>query len=322
MKDKLSCEIVRDLLPLYVDKLTSEVTNDAIETHIQDCQDCSKVLESMKEPEPEKEVTKNEIDYLKKFRRKSVNMSFLVATVIIFLAIALTVVRIGFTGENSGWDAVYCNASVEGNTVTISGNVRDSYRGITRVKWEESGNTVSVKVYTAPKTILSHNTFHKTFTAKETVKTVRFETYILWENGTPIGRTASKLFADKNPYIGNMSANGKIAFGLGIGEQFGSYKTELQTLKEPYGWKLILDQVPIAKQNEEAAKKIMEADSYVMLAVIQNMGYVTWNYEVDGKRKEYTVTVNDAADYVGKDIKSCAETAAELQKLLKSLNIK
>ena len=34
MKNKLPCEIIRDLLPSYVDGLTSEVTNEAICEHI------------------------------------------------------------------------------------------------------------------------------------------------------------------------------------------------------------------------------------------------------------------------------------------------
>ena len=34
MKNDLTCEVVQDLLPSYVDHLTSDVTNTAIETHI------------------------------------------------------------------------------------------------------------------------------------------------------------------------------------------------------------------------------------------------------------------------------------------------
>ena len=51
MKNKLPCEIIRDLLPSYVDGLTSEVTNEAICEHIQSCDACKETLHRMQAPE-------------------------------------------------------------------------------------------------------------------------------------------------------------------------------------------------------------------------------------------------------------------------------
>ena len=36
MSDKLRCEIVQDLLPSYVDGLTSDETNEAVKDHLAD----------------------------------------------------------------------------------------------------------------------------------------------------------------------------------------------------------------------------------------------------------------------------------------------
>ena len=47
MKNDLTCEVVQDLLPSYVDHLTSDVTNTAIETHIRECTDCRRILSDM-----------------------------------------------------------------------------------------------------------------------------------------------------------------------------------------------------------------------------------------------------------------------------------
>ena len=33
----MKCEVVRDLLPLYIDKLTSEESNKEIEKHLKNC---------------------------------------------------------------------------------------------------------------------------------------------------------------------------------------------------------------------------------------------------------------------------------------------
>ena len=42
------CKIVRDLLPSYIDGLTSKETNEFIKKHISECSDCSIVYENMK----------------------------------------------------------------------------------------------------------------------------------------------------------------------------------------------------------------------------------------------------------------------------------
>lgn len=49
---KLSCEIIKDLIPLYIDDVCSKETAAAIEEHIKECPDCKALLESMKEDLP------------------------------------------------------------------------------------------------------------------------------------------------------------------------------------------------------------------------------------------------------------------------------
>ena len=50
MKNNLTCEIVRDLLPSYVDGLTNDVSNQAVEQHIKICENCRKLYREMREP--------------------------------------------------------------------------------------------------------------------------------------------------------------------------------------------------------------------------------------------------------------------------------
>lgn len=48
MEQNLSCEIVRDLLPNYLEKLTSDSTNQSIEEHLEQCNKCKQVYDEMK----------------------------------------------------------------------------------------------------------------------------------------------------------------------------------------------------------------------------------------------------------------------------------
>ncbi|MBS1315556.1 MAG: zf-HC2 domain-containing protein, partial [Anaerotignum sp.] len=45
----MKCEIIRDLLPSYVDGLTSEESNREITAHLAECATCKEILEQMQE---------------------------------------------------------------------------------------------------------------------------------------------------------------------------------------------------------------------------------------------------------------------------------
>jgi len=47
---KNDCAIIRDLLPLYVEKLASDETREYVQEHITGCEECRGLLESMAEP--------------------------------------------------------------------------------------------------------------------------------------------------------------------------------------------------------------------------------------------------------------------------------
>lgn len=72
MENKISCDVIKDLLPTYLDELTSEESNQMIEAHINKCAECKKTLENMRTPEIDEEqieIEKKEIDFLKKSRK-------------------------------------------------------------------------------------------------------------------------------------------------------------------------------------------------------------------------------------------------------------
>ena len=46
---KISCDIVRDILPLYLDDVVSEETKEMIEEHLNSCETCKKEAAIMKQ---------------------------------------------------------------------------------------------------------------------------------------------------------------------------------------------------------------------------------------------------------------------------------
>ncbi len=93
---KVDCDIIRDLIPSYLDKVSSEATNKLVEKHLETCKNCLEELQNMSKDVDAEEIEKLEgqgekIDYLKGYRRNKIKqIIFGIAwTIIIILAFYL-----------------------------------------------------------------------------------------------------------------------------------------------------------------------------------------------------------------------------------------
>lgn len=322
MEHKHNCDIIRDLLPSYVEGLTSEATNAAIAEHLIDCAECSAILKHMQEPEPPQTEPNREVDYLKKVRRRSTGRALVIGIALMLIGVALLAFRFFYVGTELSANELHCHVSVDGNKLTVNGTIAGSSGlGVSRVTFSDSNGMVQMKVYTAPKAFFNSGDFFATYTAQSPISQVRADELIIWESGEEISSMASKLYSQMNPFVGDMPSNSKIATILGVSDQFGPYTNELQTQTEPYGWTLIL-KTPIESEDENIARDIMDADSYVMLASIENLGYVTWQYSIGTDTRQYTVTAEMATAFAGQNIKEFSDSASMFQALLQKLNFK
>ncbi len=68
----MKCKVIQDLLPLYCDRLTSEESNELIEAHLHDCEDCTGIYEAMcKKTELPLPETEKDLRPLKKVKRST-----------------------------------------------------------------------------------------------------------------------------------------------------------------------------------------------------------------------------------------------------------
>lgn len=110
MKEKRECKVMQDLLPSYVENLTNEETNKFIKEHINNCEECKKLLESM-----QKEIRVNgqkpdnrEIKFMKKYKRKLKILSglilFAVIVYITFVARNFIILSSLENKQNKNWN--------------------------------------------------------------------------------------------------------------------------------------------------------------------------------------------------------------------------
>lgn len=326
MSDKLRCEIVRDLLPSYVEGLTSQTTNEAVEEHLTGCPDCDAMAKRMKSPEPEPEQQRQqteEVDYLKGIKRR--NWAKIVETAVL-VAVVVGLLFWGgrhLVGREADERVVDCGITVDGNTVVLSGSFLTDDMASGGVSWTEDGNgvvTARIKWVEPSVLFFSDKEIHSQFETSEEVRQVRLGDLILWEDGVTIEPAVSRIYAAAHPYIGDMPANGELAAALGIADRLGTFTHKLQTTEEPYGWTICLDE-PFSLDEEWSNHIFMDDYSCVMLALVDNLGYVTWERTDETGTKSYTVTAEQAAGMTGQDIKSWGQSAVKFQELTNELGL-
>lgn len=96
----LTCNVVKDLLPNYIDELVSEETAREIAEHLTGCADCRIVYEQMKAPIEAAPLQSNakEVNFLKKIKRKTLRVKIVagaLAAVLITFGVLVWVFAIG-----------------------------------------------------------------------------------------------------------------------------------------------------------------------------------------------------------------------------------
>lgn len=75
---KSSCNIIKDLLPSYLDGICSEETKDLVNGHLAQCRECRSLVRVMQDTKMVADKTDYlEIDYMKKVKKRLITKSFL-----------------------------------------------------------------------------------------------------------------------------------------------------------------------------------------------------------------------------------------------------
>ncbi|MFR3730173.1 DUF4825 domain-containing protein [Lacrimispora sp.] len=318
MKEKIPCEVIEDLLPLYAEELTQAVTGEVIKEHIDQCETCKRKYENMMNQlgreHLEAETAREEINYLKKIKRSNQKKIVLAAFLTILIAaagISLKLYVIGYPLENYETET-----AVTGGQLEVKGEISDMDHVYSSYKIKDG----EIVVYgSLPSFFNRRRQFAITYDLSKGDIAVNGDT--IKSDGTIITKKANDLFQNRNPYIGDMPANGKIAQTLEIYRSLGEYKNELQTTREPYGWTLLF-QKEVLPANQIKFDSMMESYAAAILALIDNCGEVTWTYSSGQQTVKKTYTLEEANKRFGNDIKSYAASPQKVQELLDLLNIK
>ena len=242
MKYELPCAIVQDLLPNYLEGLTSGETNRAIEAHLAACPDCAAHKSAMAGEAPAAETAEQarEVDYLKKVKRRSGRRTLIAVLITVLLFVASIAAKIFIIGQpvtetGFGWAIMEYGDTLE-LTVSSTGSanafkdfdveIRDGVAYVT-------GRSVLVSsLYREGRAMVD--------IPLEGVSQIYVCGRLVWADGVAVYPETLRLYELKSPYAGDAPALNSIANALEIRPHVGDYLNSLHTSSEPYRWTLCL----------------------------------------------------------------------------------
>lgn len=282
MKNDLSCGVVRDLLPSYVENLLGEEAKEAVDRHLETCPECRERKEAMAAPAEEAAEPEKEVDYLKRVKKGTVH-KIVLAVLCTVLAVAggylLKEYVIGRTPE-----AEYI--SIENPQVDAENNLNllaDTYWGAYELRGLKSTEENGILTYTAREVRVNPFQTAQGGYRKQIPLSIPLDGLtevwicgrLVWQDGVVIDRDTLLLLDAKTPYCGDAPALGNIAKLLQVGSRIGRYNISLQTSERPYRWTLEFE---TAEETTSATWGMSRFLGYQMLALVENLDEVCFRY--------------------------------------------
>lgn len=325
MRD-LPCEVIRDLLPGYVDGLTSDASNDAVRSHLETCADCRAALDAMRAPEPERSGTdEKELDFLRKARRKSRRRALRAGLGVLALAALAICIYVFAVGQKSLPDSLTCDVSVSDTALSLkaapAGNA-----AVGSVKFQEKDGVVTVSTRTVNRSPLHRGAAEESYTAASPIRQVVVNDRVVWDEGAAISPFAARLYATRHDYLGSAWENVQTANALLL----GPIQHSLDTESRPYTWHVELWETEheqsegledFSETELTAMTDVMKCAAYPMLALVQNCDQVSFDCLCEGEPRSVVFTAEDATAFFGQDIKTCYESPRLFDALVRRLGL-
>lgn len=340
MKHDLPCAIVQDLLPNYLEGMTSDETNQAIERHLADCAACAACKAAMAgETSAESAEQAREVDYLKKVKRRNGKRILLAVLCTILLFVAGVAAKIFLIGQPVTEGSFGCAMIYDDERMELTVSSHGSANAFKDFDVEIRDGIA----YVEGRSVLVSSLYREGSATVEIPLEGVSQIYVcgrlVWADGVAVHPETLQLYESKTLYVGDISALNQIANQLEIRPHVGDWLNSLHTSSEPYRWTLEFTADGWQGVNKKTyINEDMPRYAAQLLALVENLDEVGWTWtDEDGVFHEAFITAEEVnallpewtdaynAEYDTQwvalpNIKDYASSPAALQKLLHITN--
>ena len=304
MKNELTCGVVRDLLPSYVEGLLGEEAREAVDRHLETCPACRAEKEAMTAP-PEVEEAAQEVDYLKRVKKgtlKKVALAVVCTAAVLLGCAALKLFVIGTPLQPQSvavTDIRQTDGALYVSLMSVtSGNAFHGWK----VEVEDGIASIYARdVLVSP---LFHDGGGLVGVSLDLVREVwlgGISGQLIWKEGLVISSRTQRLLDAKTPYCGDAAAMGRLIDLLEIRQRVGPCTFSLHTSDEPYRLTVEFTE-PINVSSGQW--KMMRVYLVQLLALVENLDEIDYTYvsgEANGRTRADrvrggSVTAEDASE--------------------------
>lgn len=280
MKNDLTCGVVRDLLPSYVENLLGEESREAVDRHLEHCPECTAQKDAMSAPAEEAETVK-EVDFLKRVKKgtfKKIALAVVCTAAVLLGVFALKIFVIGTPLQPQSVAVVIAEVH-EDNRLYLSLISPSSGNAFHDWKVETKDGVASITardVLVSPLYSSGQAELYVPLNFVQEVWLGGTSGRLIWKEGVLITQKTLDLVEARTPYVGDASALGRIANLLEISQSLGPYTTSLRTSSQPYVWTL-----EFQESFSEKDHQLMRYYMYQMLALVENLDKMAYTYRLE-----------------------------------------
>lgn len=311
MKNRIPCEIIRDLLPLYTDKQTRSDTSKIICGHLSHCPECARMYEEMNVPLTPAGADAP-ADALGKIRRKSRLEALAGVCITFFIILIVTLFKLFIFGSPEASYPSMVEVNSDMRTITVSGTVSDENKAYSHYKIEKQADACRLIVYSClPSFIHSEETFSIDLTSQDVPLKIGERTVM--PDGSIVYPMANALYDN----VGFAD----IADKIGLRKALGSFELQLLSTSSPYQWEIIFKET--CSYSEATSKSaLMKKYACAMLALSGTSKEIKWSFvSDDGSTISSSLGRNQAKSMLKKPVDEYASTPKAVQQLLDELGI-
>lgn len=321
-KHKVKCEMIQDLLPLYVEGLTSPVTNQEIEQHVAVCKNCKLILERMQEPDKMEMAVEDieKIDILKATKRR--NQKIVIVSVFVIAVVLITglLAKLFIIGNDVREESVICEVHKVDDTFHIKTSLTDSGLGFVETQVIEGPNVLYLDLKTALISPFSYETYETEYAINNSEENNILRVYvgerIVWEEGHNIPKNILNIYESRHKDVKDEVANLASVEALQMHSDLGNFTNKLSGTQ----WTITVEET-ILREKKEAMEVKMQAYASVLMALIDNLDSVQFRYTTEEGQQTCIFDKGDAMVAAGEDIKTCVQSPKDLLLLIRKVGL-
>lgn len=239
MKNDLTCGVVRDLLPSYIEGLLGEESQQAVERHLAACPACTAALAAMREPGAEAEEQSHEVDFLKKVKKRNNRKVIAAAACTAIVLLGAFLLKLFVIGTPLQAQTVAVEAVEENNMLHLSVMSVVSANAFHGWKVETENGIASIYARDVLVSPLYSSGSANLDVPLEGVQEVWLggkSGRLIWQDGVVISQLTLDLLDARAPSAEDTAALERIADLLYIRDQLGPYTVHEERILRTDGW--------------------------------------------------------------------------------------